>query len=68
MVVKIKQDCKKEFFDNLETKNILKPFLDKCKPYFSNKHSQGDSDILLTEKDELLLKGKKVADFYNSYL
>ena len=68
MVVKIKQDCKKEFFDNLETKNILKPFLDKCKPYFFNKHSQGDSDILLIEKDELLLKGKKVADFYNSYL
>ena len=42
-------------------------FWDKCKPYFSNKHSKGDSDILLIEKDELLLKNKKVADVFNSY-
>ena len=33
----------------------------------SNKHSKGDSDILLIGKDELLLKNKKVADVFNSY-
>ena len=67
MVVKLNKNCKKEFFDNLETKNNSKSFWDKCKPYFSNKHSKGDSDILLIEKDELLLKNKKVADVFNSY-
>ena len=36
-------------------------------PYFSNKNSKGDSDILLIEKDKLLLKSKKVADEFNSY-
>ena len=35
--------------------------------YFSIKHSKCDSDILLIEKDELLLKKKKVADVFNSY-
>ena len=61
------KNCKKEFFDNLEIKNNSKSFWDKYKPYFSNKHSKGDSDILLIEKDELLLKYKKVADIFNSY-
>ena len=67
LVVKINQNCQKEFFDNLEIKNNSKSFSDKYKPYFSNKHSKGDSDILLIEKDELLLKNKKVADVFNSY-
>ena len=54
-------------FNNLKIKNNPKSFWNKCKPYFSNKHSKGDSDILLIEKDELLLKNKKVADIFNSY-
>ena len=45
-VVKLNKNCKKEFFDNLEIKNNSKSFWYKCQPYFSNKHSKGDSDIL----------------------
>ena len=67
LVVKLNKNCKKEFFDNLEIKINSKSFWDKCKPYFSNKHSKDDSDILLIEKDKLLLKNKKVADVFNSY-
>ena len=37
LVVKLNKNCKKEFFDNLEIKNNLNSFRDKCKPYFSNK-------------------------------
>ena len=66
LVVKLNKNCKKEFFDNLGTKNNSKSFLDKCKPFFSNKHFKGDSDILLIENDELLIKNKKVADVFNS--
>ena len=51
----------------METKNNSKSFWGKCKPYFSNEHSKGDFDILLIEKDELLLKNMKVADVFNSY-
>ena len=42
-------------------------FWDKCKPHFSNKYSKGDSDILLIEKGELILKNKKAADVFNPY-
>ena len=65
-VVKLNKNCKKDFFDNLDTKNNSQSFWDKCKPHFSNKHSKGDSDILLIEKGELLLKNKKVAGVFNS--
>ena len=64
LVVKLNKNCKKV---TLETKDNSKSFWDKCKPYFSNKHSKGDSDILLMEKDELLLKHKKDADVFNLY-
>ena len=53
LIVKLNKNCEKEFFDNLEIKNTSKLFWDKCKLYFSNRHSdKGDSDILLIEKDE----------------
>ena len=68
LVVKLKKNFKKEFFDNLEIKNNSKSFWNTCKPYFCNRHSEGDSDILLIEKAELLLKNKKVADVFNSCL
>ena len=51
LVVKLNKNCKKEFFDNLKTKNNSKLFWDKCQPYFSDKHSKGNPDILLIEKD-----------------
>ena len=50
LIVKLNKNCKKEFLDNLEIKNI---------PHFSNKHSKCNSDILLIEEDELLLKIRK---------
>ena len=58
---------KKEYFENLNVATNSKPFWDKCKPYFSNKHAKGDSNIMLIEKDEILLKNKKIADVLNSY-
>ena len=67
LLVKLCKNFKKEFFDNLEFKNNSKSFMDKCKLYFSNKHSKGDFDILLIGKDQLLLKNKKVANVFNSY-
>ena len=68
LVVKLNKNCQKEFFDNLETKNNSKSFWNKCKPHFSNKHSKGISDIMLIEKDELLLKNKKVELMYSVHI
>ena len=41
IVVKLNNRCKKELFDNLETKNNFKTFWSTWKSYFSNKHTKG---------------------------
>ena len=66
LVVK-RNKYKKEYFENLNVATNSKVFWDKCSPYFSNKHAKGDSNIMLIEKDEILLKNKKIADVFNSY-
>ena len=67
MVVKLNKKHKKKYFENLKIATSSKPFWDKCKPYFSNKHAKGDSNITLIEKGEILLKNKKTGDVLNSY-
>ena len=63
--VKVKKHCEKRFFDNLETKNKSKPFWSTSKPYFFNKHSKGDADILLIEKSKVFLDNRKVANVFS---
>ena len=67
MVVKLNKKYKKEYFENLNVATNSKPFWEKFQPYFSNMHEKGDSNIMLIEKDEILLKNKKIADVLNSY-
>ena len=66
MVVKLNKEHEKECFENLNVANNSKPFGHKGKPYFSNKHAKGDSNIMLIEKDEIFRKNKKIADVFNS--
>ena len=67
MVVKLNKKHTKEYFENLNVTTNSNSFWDKCKPYFSNKQAKGDSNVMLIEKDEILLKNKKIADVLNSY-
>ena len=60
-VVKINNQSKQEHFDS------LKSFWKSCKPYFSNKHSFGDSNIALNENSEILTENVKIAKNFNSY-
>ena len=53
LVVKLNRETKLHYFNNLETSKNSKPFWDKCRPYFSNKHAHDDSKIILTEKKKL---------------
>ena len=41
LVVKLKKRCKKNIFDNIETKNNSKLFWSISKAYLSNKHAKG---------------------------
>ena len=67
LILKLNKKYKKQYFENLNVPTNSKPFCDKCQPYFSNMHEKGDSNIMLIEKDEILLKNKKIADVFNSY-
>ena len=51
-VTKLHKTAKLEYFNNLKLGNDSKPFWKKCKPYFTNKHSKADTDIMLHENGE----------------
>ena len=38
-----------------------------CKPYFTNKHSKADTDIMLRENGELILKNKEIANIFDDH-
>ena len=54
MVVKLNKEHKTEYFENLNVATNSKPFWNKCKPYFSNKRANVDSNIMLIGKDDVL--------------
>ena len=65
-VVKLNQS-KQEHFDSLNIFLDSKSSWKSCKPYFSNKHSFGESKISLNESGELLTENIKIAKTFNSY-
>ena len=59
LVVKLNRDSKLRYFHNIETSKISKPFWNVCKPYFSNKHADGDTKIILIENEKIQVKLSK---------
>ena len=55
-----------EYFEKLSLDCNSKPFWKGCKPYFSNKNSNIQENIMLPEKDKLLSKQKDVAATFNN--
>ena len=60
LVVRLNKERKIEYFENLETSKNSKPFWNKCKPYFSNKHTHGECNIILIEKENVILNNNEV--------
>ena len=54
-VANLNKEAKLEYFSKFES-NGNKPFWVNCKPYFTNKHSKADTDIMLSENGELIVK------------
>ena len=65
-VVNLNKSAKFEYFNRYDCKDG-KPFWVTCTPYFSNKYSKPDNDIVLNENGELILKNKEIADTFNNY-
>ena len=53
-VVALNQKSKYNYLNNLDVSKGVKPFRKTCKPYFSNKHSRGDTSVILI--DSIVLK------------
>ena len=65
-VVNLNKNAKVEYFNRNDCKDG-KPFWVNCKPYFSNKHSKADNDIVLNKDGVLILKNKEIANIFNDY-
>ena len=65
-VVNLNNEAKLEYFSKYES-NGNKPFSVNFKTYFTNKYSKADTDIMLTENGELILKSKEIANNFNDH-
>ena len=66
-VEQLNKKAKLDYFNNFDSSQGSKPFWVKCKPYFSNKHSKADTDIILHEKDDIIFKNQEIANTFNEY-
>ena len=62
LVARLNKESRIEYFENLETSKSSKPFWNKCKPYFSNKHAHGESKIILIQKENVILNRNEVVE------
>ena len=67
MVVSLNRQSKIDYFNSISISKDTRPFWKQCKPYFSNKHAVGDSKIMLTENDKMILDNKSVSEKFNNY-
>ena len=66
-VVGLNKQAKFKYFNNLDRKKDAKPVWDKCKPYFSNKHGRGGTNVILKEKGKILLKNDVIANTFSNF-
>ena len=52
-VVNLNKQAKSEYFNSYNSADS-KPFRVNCKPYFSNKYSKADTDIVLNDNGNLI--------------
>ena len=66
-VVGLNKQAKFKHFNNFDCKKDAKTFWDKCKLYFSNKHSRGGTNIMLKEKGQILLRNDVIANTFSNF-
>ena len=66
IVVNLNKEAKLQYFHKYDPTNI-RPFSENYKLHFSNKHSKADTDIILSQDGDLILKNDKIANTINDY-
>ena len=67
LVTNLNKQAKLQYSEKLSVDCNSKPFWKACKPYFSNKNSNIQENIMLLEKDKLLSKQKDAASTFNKH-
>ena len=67
LVVSLNSQAKSEYFNKVSNTESSRAFRETSKPYFSNKHTSGDSKIMLIENDKMLLNNEEIAKEFNQY-
>ena len=67
LVANLNKQAKSQYFEKLSVDCNSKPFWKACKPYFSNKNSNIQENIMLLEKNKLLSKQTDVASTFNKH-
>ena len=68
LAANLNKQPKLQYFEKLSVDCNSKPFWKACKPYFSNKNSNIQENIMFLEKDKFLSKQKDVAStFYKRF-
>ena len=62
-IVNLNKEAKLEYFSKYESIDN-KPYWVNCKPYFTNKHSKADIDIMLSENGKLIIKKKGNSEYF----
>ena len=65
-VVNLNKQAKFEYFSSYNSADS-KLFWVNFKPYFSNKYSKADTDIVLNENGDLILKNEEIVKNFNDY-
>ena len=55
LLVCLNKDSKYSYFSNLKIRKESKPFWNVCNFCFTNKRSRGNTNIMLVEKQELII-------------
>ena len=67
LAANLNKQPKLQYFEKLSVDCNSKPFWKACKPYFSNKNSNIQENIMFLEKDKLLSKQKDVASTFHKH-
>ena len=67
LVANLNKSAKLQYLEKLSVDGNSKPCWKAWKPYFANKNSNIQENIMLLEKDKFLSKQKNVASIFNKH-
>ena len=65
--VQLNKKSKLQYFNDFDLSQGNQSLWVKCKPYFSNKHSEVDANIAINEERDIIFLKKEIANTFHEY-